>query len=133
MPTIIEQQHSGEPTWLWRLGNATAIDSDSVRSVGIAWGFKDGASWCWMPRFTGNDSLYYNALLFVRLSLPAGLFASVRWSASSTSKALLQIGAGWKLNGRLAILVRIQSDAASAAGSTGPNLGQATGFEFGPH
>lgn len=130
---IVEQQHLGEPSWLWRLGNATAIDSNSVRSVGIAWGFNDGNAWCWIPRVTSNESLFYNALLFVRLSLPAGIFASVRWSASSTKRALLQIGLGWKLNGRLAILLRIQSDAASAAGSTGPNHGQATGFDFGPH
>lgn len=133
MTRIVEQQHAGEPRWLWWLGNTTAIDSDSVRSLGIAWGFKENGHWQWTPRITPNKSLYYNALLFVRFLLPGGLFVSLRWSSSTTKRALLQLGAGWKLNGRLAIILRVQSDAASAAGATGPNIGQATGFDFGTH
>lgn len=109
------------------------LDTDSIRSVGIAWLFKEQGKWVFMPRITGERSLFYNSLLFLRLSLPFGVFASIRWSDSSTAKALLQVGIGWKLNGRIAILLRIQSDATSAAGSSGPNYGQAQGFEYGTH
>jgi hypothetical protein len=130
------------------------LDTDSIESIGVAWLFKEDDRWCFMPRVTGDVSLFYNAVFFVRYAtVPAvffvqvlavlitgwwwlmlfGVFASVRWSASSTARALLQFGAGWKLNGRIAVLLRIQSDATSAAGSSGPNFGQATGFDFGTH
>lgn len=109
------------------------IDTDSVRSLGVAWLFKEGGRWCFLPRITGDVSLFYNAVFFLRLSVPFGAFASLRWSASSTARALLQLGAGWKLNGRIALLLRIQSDATSAAGASGPNYGQATGFNYGTH
>lgn len=133
MTRIVEDRHPGEMAWLWRLGNATAIDSDIVRSIGVAWFFKTGGKWNLLPTVTGNASLFYNAVFFLRLSLPFGLFWSVRWSPSKASKAIWQAGIGWKLNGRLAVLLRIQSDASSAAGVTGQNLGQATGFEYGTH
>lgn len=109
------------------------LDTDSIESIGVAWLFKEDGRWCFMPRITGDVSLFYNAVFFVRLSLPFGVFASFRWSASSTAKALLQLGLGWKLNGRIALLLRIQSDVTSAAGSSGPNYGQATGFNYGTH
>lgn len=109
------------------------IDTDSVKSVGIAWLFKENGEWNFLPRLTENKSLFYNAVLFMRLSIPMGLFIAVRWSPSTTAKALFQAGIGWKLNGRIALLFRIQSDATSAAGSSGPNYGQATGFEYGTH
>ena len=130
------------------------LDTDSIESIGVAWLFKEEGAWKFMPRITGDVSLFYNAVIFVRYStVPAvffaqvlltlatgwwwlmlfGAFASVRWSASSTAKALLQVGVGWKLNGRIALLLRIQSDATSAAGSSGPNYGQATGFNYGTH
>lgn len=133
MARIQEERHPGEPWLMYVIGNLTAIDSDWVRSIGIAWVFQENGKWIFKPRITGQQSLFYNAALFVRLSLPSGIFASVRWSSSTTSKALLQTGIGWKLNGRLAVLLRIQSDASSAAGVTGPNLGQAGGFEYGTH
>lgn len=109
------------------------LDTDEVLSIGFAWLFKENGKWNFLPRITGNTSLFYNAALFLRLSLPLGIFASVRWSSSTTKKALLQTGFGWKLNGRIAVLLRIQSDATSAAGSSGPNYGQSGGFEYGTH
>lgn len=134
---ITEVQHPGEPFWLYWLGNATAIDGDCVKSIGIAWLFKEGGRWKFAPRITGQQSLFFNAVLFFRMTFigifPAGIFASFRWSASSVKKALFQTGFGWKLNGRFAATLRVQSDASSAAGSTGPNYGQATGFEYGTH
>ena len=130
---ITEVQHPGEPFWLYWLGNATAIDDKYIKSIGIAWLFKEGGRWNFMPRITGQQSLFFNAMFFLRLSLPCGIFASVRWSPATDKKALLQTGLGWKLNGRLGVLLRIQSDKTSAAGVTGPNVGQSGGFDYGPH
>lgn len=130
---IQEDRHPNEPWLLWKIGNWTAIDSDWVKSVGVAWLFKEDGKWVFLPRVTGEQSLFYNAIFFLRLALPLGIFASFRWSSATDKKALLQTGAGWKLNGRLAILFRIQSDSSSAQGTTGPNLGQATGFNYGTH
>lgn len=130
---ITEVQHPGEPFWLYWLGNATAIDDKYVKSIGIAWLFKEGGKWKFIPRITGQQSLFFNAVFFLRLSLPFGVFFSFRWSASSVKKALLQTGIGWKLNGRLAVLLRIQSDISSAKGVTGPNVNQAVGFYYGSH
>lgn len=113
--------------WPW------LIDTDSVKTFGIAWLFKEDGVWCFKPRLTDRVSLFYNAVFFLRLNWPLGIFVSIRWSSSTTEKALLQTGLGWKLNGRIALLLRVQSDASSAAGSAGPNYGQATGFDFGTH
>jgi len=155
MARIQEVRHEGEPWLLYLIGNLTAIDSNWVTSFGIAWLFKENGKWAFLPRLTGNTSLFYNAVFFIRYTITpiwcvpcsvlaycgyahwsmflVGLFFSIRWSPSTTAKALFQGGLGWKLNGRLAILFRIQSDATSASGVTGPNLGQATGFNFGTH
>lgn len=163
MTIIIEEQHPGESTLLWKLGNMTAVDSDNVMSFGLAWIFKEDGKWNFVPRITGNVSLFYNALLFIRLTttpmlaiiqtiialllsgimsvsiwwmlspLLLGLFWSVRWGSSIDKKSLFQTGFGWKLNGRLGLLFRIQSDKTSAEGVTGPNYGQAQGFEYGTH
>ncbi len=130
---ITELQHPGEPYWLHWLGNATAIDDKYIKSIGIAWLFKEGGKWKFIPRITGQQSLFFNAVFFLRLSLPFGVFFSFRWSASSVKKSLFQTGIGWALNGRLKLLLRVQSDATSAAGVTGPNYGQATGFDYGTH
>ena len=130
---IVESRHDGESWLLYKVGNLTAIDSDWVRSVGVAWLFKEGGRWRFVPRITGNTSLFYNAVFFLRVSLPFGLFFSFRWSSSETKKALFQTGFGWKLNGRLALLFRFQSDASSEQGVTGLNYGQAKGFNYGTH
>ena len=130
---IVESRHDGESWLLYKIGNLTAIDSDWVRSVGVAWLFKDGGRWKFAPRITGNTSLFYNAVFFLRLSLPFGVFWSIRGSGSSAKKALWQAGIGWQLNGRLAVLLRFQSDKSSATGVTGPNFGQSGGFEYGTH
>lgn len=130
---IQEVRHEGEPWLMYWLGNILSIDSDWIKSVGIAWLFKEHGKWVFTPRVTGQQSLFFNSVLFLRLSLPLGIFWSVRWSANSAVKALWQAGIGFKLNGRFAILFRFQSDETSAAGVTGPNTGQATGFNYGTH
>jgi hypothetical protein len=130
---IVEQRHEGEPWLMWKLGNLLTVDQDIVKSIGIAWGFKEDGKWNWIPRRTPNGSLFMNAVFFFRLNWPLGIFWSIRWSESSEKKALLQSGIGFKLNGRFAILLRAQSDETSARGVTGPNYGQARGFEYGTH
>ena len=69
----------------------------------------------------------------VRLSLPFDVRFGIRWSGSSTAKAILQTGIGFKGNGRFAPTFRIQSDDSSAAGYNSPNPGQARGWEYGGH
>lgn len=130
----LEQQHPREPYWLYWLGNATAVDDAKVKSIGIAWLFKDNRVWKFMPRITGEQSLFFNAVFFLRFNwFWPGIFFSFRWSASSIKKAIFQTGIGCKLNGRFGIPFRFQSDKTSAEGSTGPNTGQADGFNYGTH
>lgn len=130
---IIEERHPGESWLQWKLGNLLTVDQDVMRSFAVAWLFKRDGRWCFIPERVGDQSLFYNAVFFVRFNWPLGLFWSVRWSSATDKKALFQSGLGFKLNGRFAILLRIQSDKTSAAGVTGPNTGQATGFNFGTH
>ena len=125
---IQETRHDSELWLQYWLGNFTAIDSDYVKSIGCAWLFKENKVWKFCPRITGNVALFYNALFFVRITT-IGLFFHMRLSETH----LFQFGIGWKLNGRFAILFRIQSDASSAVGVNGPNYGQATGFNYGTH
>lgn len=139
---ITESRHLNEPWLMWKLGNWTAIDSDRVRSIGIAWLFKRDGQWDFLPLVTGNVSLFYNAVFFLRLTfigfIPVGIFFSIRWAKigpvlGGKPRSFLQAGIGYKLNGRLAVLLRMQNDISSASGVTGPNFGQAQGFNFGPH
>ena len=138
---ITESRHPGEPWLSYWLGNLTAIDRDLIQSFGIAWLFKDPA-WDFKPLSTGNDSLFYNAVFFFRMAfigfIPAGLFFIVRWAAigpviGGKPRSFLQAGIGYKLNGRLAVLLRIQNDVSSASGVTGANTGQSQNFNYGPH
>lgn len=155
---ITEVRHPGEPFWLYWLGNATAIDDTYVKSIGIAWLFKEGGKWVFLPRVTGQQSLFFNAVFFLRYSIAPmnifmnllsvylhsfwpllfGIFFSVRWAEigpviRGKPRSYLQAGLGYKLNGRLGLPLRIQNDVSSASGVTGPNYGQATGFSYGPH
>lgn len=140
------------------------IDQDSIHTVAVAWLFKESGRWVFRPRLCGDDSLFYNAVFFLRLSLPFGIFWSVRW-AENWRRSFLQASLGWKGNGRLTMgilwlltlpiaylwylwygwsnwlllallglfAIRLQSDTSAAAGVSGPNLGQSTGFFFGTH
>jgi hypothetical protein len=105
------------------------LDTDSIKSLGIAWIFTEQGKWKTFPRFTGVQSLFYNAAFFLRVSLPFGIFFGMRLGPTY----LFQCGIGWKLNGRFAILFRVQTDASAAAGVSGPNYGQSPGYEFGTH
>lgn len=138
---IVEQRHPGESWLLWKLGNLTAIDDSYVKSIGIAWLFKD-PKWDFKPLVTGNDSLFYNAVFFFRLTfigwMPVGIFFMLRWAEigpvlGGKPRSFLQVGCGYKLNGRIGLPLRMQNDVSSASGVTGPNVGQSRSFSYGPH
>lgn len=109
------------------------IRKSSISTFAVAWLFKEGGKWVFKPRVCGSVSLFYNAVFFLRINWPIGIFVGLRWSASTDGAALFQRGIGYKLNGRLCFITRIQSDESAAKGVSGPNLGQATGFDFGTH
>lgn len=133
---IQEERHQGESWLIWKLGNLLSVDEDYTKGYGLAFGFKENSKWNFIPRFTKDDSLFYNAILFFRLVtlfgfIPVGFFFGFRWSGSTTKKAYLQSGIGIKGNGRFAILFRVQSDPSAATGYNAPNYGQSIGWEFG--
>ena len=124
------------PDWLNNLLNKwpLMIDEDSVKSFAVVWGFKREGKWQWKPERAPNDGAqFYNGILCLRLNWPIGVFLQIRWSGSTTRKALLQCGLGWKVVGRIGLVLRVQSDASSAVGYNTPNTGQAQGWEYGPH
>lgn len=128
-----EDRHDKESWLQWQLGNWLVVPVEWVRSVGIVWGFKENDKWCLKPRVTGEDSLYFNGILFLRLSLPLDARFGLRWSGSTTKAALFQTGAGFKLNGRFAPTFRVQSDESAAAGTNSPNYFSGRGWEYGSH
>jgi len=132
MTKIVEERHPGESWLMWKLGNLLTVDEDSMRSVAVAWIFKEDGRWVFTPRLCSDQALFFNAIFFIRLLWPFGLYWMLRWAAEGP-RAYWQSGFGFKGNGRFSITFRIQGDKASAAGVNGPNLGQAQGFDFGPH
>lgn len=79
----------------------------------------------------GDQSLYMNGLLFIRIMLPFFIGIQIRWGGATTRRAYLQTHFGWKLNGEFGVAFRIQSDASAATGTTGHNYGQAQGYADG--
>jgi hypothetical protein len=108
------------------------LDTDWIKSIGVAIGFKENDKWVWKPRITGNTSLYYNAVLFVRFSIPFDIRLQIRWAGRDrTKREYFQGGLGWKLNGRFAPTFRFPSDESSAAGDKYPNSDQSGGWDYG--
>jgi len=107
------------------------IDSESVHTTAIAWGFTENGKWNFLPRLVKENWQYVNAIFSVRFGLPFACFVQIRWSKTR----LVQFGAGWKQSGRIAVHLRFQTDASAAAGyHVGmPNTDQAQGFEYGGH
>ena len=122
------------PAWkiIDLLGDHTAI-SKSIHVLSLQCGFfdhiYDGAFN--LGRFWWKDtpSLFMNGVLFFQLRLPFWVGLQLRLHP----KYLFQTGLGWKANGRLAMLFRVQTDTSAAIGMDGPNTGQATGFNDGTH
>jgi hypothetical protein len=107
------------------------LDSESVHTTAIAWGFTENGRWNFLPRVVKENWQYVNAIFSVRFGLPFACFVQLRWS----STRLVQFGLGWKNSGRFAVHLRFQTDASAAAGYHAgmPNTDQAQGFEFGRH
>ncbi len=127
---------------LWRLidwtGDKTALPERWVVPVAsLQWGFGsvERPNPANLRLLTGpasdTGSLYQNGLLFARVALPCFIGLQIRWGGAAMRLAYLQTHAGWKLNGRLAIAFRVQSDTSAAAGMDAPNPGQAVGFADG--
>lgn len=125
--------------WLDRILNSDAflVDQDRITSHGEAKGFLfDGHAvddWTKTP----DSSLFWNGRRY-RCTIcvdgkARGWFRSFRWAGKNPdAREFLQMGFGFKGNGRYTVTFRIQSDNTGAAGVRGPNLGQATGFNWGP-
>ena len=107
------------------------LDDKIVKTIGIAWIFKENGKWIFKPKIVPRDWQYANAQLFLRVGLPFSIFAGARLSKTS----LIQAGIGWKQTGRFAIHLRKQTDTSAAAGFHPglPNTGQAAGWEYGKH
>lgn len=137
----LEYHNNGN--WIDNLLNSwpLCLDTDSIKPV-LEIEYGANKSTPTKPDFknliirTGNrcttDSLFRNGLIYLRLTRPFGIFIHLRWCAFCR-RAFLQTGFGWKLNGRIAVLLRIQSDQSAADGVHGHNFGQAVGFAEGNH
>ena len=99
----------------------------------ITAGFKRAGSWVWFDlRRTQSPQMFRNGMVCLRLMLPIWIGLQIRWSGDPLSaRAYLQTGIGWKLNGRFAITLRVEGDAAAAAGVLAPNTDQAAGWNEG--
>ena len=128
----VEETDLRLPAWLNRLLNTWPflIDTESVHSVAVAWLFKEDGKWNFKPRLCETKSLFYNAVFFLRLSLPFGFHFGLKIIKNRS----IQTTIGWKLNGRFGFyLFRAMTDESAARGVQGPAFGQSTGWDFGTH
>ncbi len=116
----LEYHYGGN--WFDRLNNAIAVDADCVKTCAFAWDAQG-------PYCPARRSLFYNGAVMARLTWPLGAFLHIK----PVPSARLQLGAGWKLNGRLGLIARWQTDAKAAQGAheNAPNLGQASAWARG--
>lgn len=111
---ILENNHGGN--WIDRLLNAWpfCIDQDNVNSWAVAWD-ADGIY------FPDDLSLFCNGYVMVRVCWPLGVFVHIK----PVRNARFQFGIGWKVNGRVGLTLRWQTDESAANGTHGQNVGQA--------
>ena len=121
--------------WYDRLLNTFpfCLDDSQIKTIGIAWIFRENNHWNLTPRITGNAQ-YYNAMFFVRIGFPFALFFMFRWSAIGKHQ-FIQAGIGWKQTGRFAVHCRVQTDANAAIGYHAglSNTDQAIAWNYGKH
>ena len=58
------------------------LDDTSIKTIGIAWIFKDNDSWKLKPIVTKNDAQFYNAQFFIRIGFPFAIFFHMRLSST---------------------------------------------------
>src|SRR3990167_6101049 len=118
----LEYHHGGN--WFDRLMNVwpLCLDAEIIRTAAVAWD-ADGVY------FPSRRSLFYNGFIFLRLTWPFGIFIHVK----PVRNARFQCGSGWKLNGRIGLILRWQKDekAAQGAHENAPNVGKARGWNRG--
>lgn len=114
----LEYHYGGD--WRDKILNAFAMDVDRIRTVVLAW----DAQGIYRPE---ARSLYYNGYAMARLNWPLGVFLHLK----PLRNLRIQLGIGWKLNGRFALIARAQSDKSAAVGVHGPNIGQAIEWDRG--
>jgi hypothetical protein len=154
MKTI--EQDPRWPKWLNDLMNRMVVDTDRITSKAVAygpWGMYEAPRdmRIWFDEFnngvfirdpwTGKEivadqyhSHIWNARYFKRWTYVDGNLRGLAWSWRPAGKDYKHtIILGTKINGRFALTFRFwHTDEESAAGTTGPNYGQATGDTFGP-
>ena len=128
---IMGRPFPNSPLWPlidW-LGDKTAIpETWSIHVLSIQIGFFDrlysGAFDVVRTWYKDPPSLFMNGMVFVQVRLPFWVGFGIRFHP----RYFFQCGLGWKGNGRLALLLRIQTDESAATGMDGSNYGQATGL-----
>ena len=124
-------------TELWalidRIGEASKLSPDTIKPLlSVQWGWdKDWRNYRIATGHDRTESLYYNGMFFCRFMFPFFVGFMVRWSGATDKRAFLQTHIGWKLNGRLAVAFRVQSDTSGERGMDFPNPGQARGWADG--
>lgn len=116
----IETHYNGD--WRDKFLNAwpLCLDADYIDTFAFAWD-NEGI-------YSPDDySLYYNGYVMVRFTFPLGIWIHVK----PFRNLRIQMGIGWKLNGRFGLTLRAHGDDAAAAGTHGPNYGQARGWDRG--
>ena len=116
--------------WLDNLLNSwpLCLDMASIKPLVRAGVCRTDGLWHAWATTNAGSSLFYNGVFFIRIMLPFWIGIQIR----PTTEYYSQVGFGWKLNGRLGVIFRVQSDKSAAAGTHGPNYGHANGWECGP-
>ena len=116
----VENNHGGN--WWDRLLNSFPflIDTDYIGTLAFAWD-EEG------PYSPEDRSLFYNGYFMFRWVFPFGLWFHIK----PARNLRIQFGLGWKLNGRIGLTLRFQTDESAADGEHGPNLGQASAWARG--
>lgn len=143
MPKTIEDDPRW-PAWINRLLNRLSVDTDLIRSNAIAigkWGtyraFTHSKRWYDEAGNVVHDNQYqsnfFNGWWFRRTVYVRG--TACGWSFQHRPRGKNykhQLIIGYKVNGRLALTLRLwHTDASSERGTTGPNYGQAKLDEWG--
>lgn len=133
------------PKWFNAWQNRLAADVERITSYAEAYG-KWGKYRARVDRTEWQDEVgtivhpnqyqshVFNAWRFTRTVYVDGKARGWTWSWRKPGVDYKHtIILGWKINGRFALTFRFwHTDKESAAGTTGPNYGQATGDDFGP-
>lgn len=125
--------------WLKRMKDKLTIDPKYVYPlVCFQWGCSEKGDkpdltsvWYQFGRGPRDRSLFWNGVIFLRITFPLGLFWSIRWTSKPVKRQYLQTGFGYKVNGQFSLTFRFQNDGSAADGTYGKNVGQSSGWQCG--